>query len=69
MQEKILALAAMGKILKKSGAKRVSDGAKEELRIALEKNAEDISKKAVKFALYSGRKTIKSEDVKSALKD
>ena len=66
MDKKILALAGMEKLLKKVGAERVSDNAKEALREVLEEYAEKIGEKAIKFARHSGRKTIKAEDIKLA---
>ena len=68
MSEKILALAAMEKLLKKEGAKRVSDSAKIALAESLEEYAEQLSLKAIKFAAHAGRKTVKSEDIKLAVK-
>ena len=64
----ILPAAAMEKLLKKVGAPRVSQGAKESLREVLENYGEQIGDKAVKLAAHSGRKTVKSEDVKLAVK-
>ena len=61
-------LASMEKLIRKSGAQRVSECAKEELRKILEVKAEDISKKATMFAKHAGRKTIKEEDVQLAAK-
>jgi len=66
MANKILPLAAMEKILKKHGAKRVSDTAKVELKNVLEDHAEQIALKAIKFAAHAGRKTIKADDIKLA---
>ena len=68
MANKILPLAAMEKILKKHGAKRVSDSAKIELKDVLEDHAEKIALKAIKFSAHAGRKTIKAEDIKLAAK-
>ena len=69
MTKKILPLAAMENLLKqKANAPRVSNDAKEALRDALEDYAEQIGLKAVRFANHSGRKTIKSEDIKLAVK-
>ena len=68
MDNKILSLAAMENLLKKSGAPRVSEDAKEALRELLEDYAEKIGEKAVKIALHSGRKTVKAGDVKLAPK-
>jgi len=66
MKRTVLPLAAMEKLLKKSGAPRVSDTAKDALREVLEEYADNLGKKAVKFAMHSGRKTVKSVDVKLA---
>ncbi len=61
-------LAAMEKIIRKSGNVRVSDSAKEELRNILVEKAEEITKKARMLSNHAGRKTIKEEDVKLAAK-
>jgi histone H3/H4 len=58
----------MYRILKKSGAERVSDESADELRQILEELAEDIAKSAVDMASHAGRKTVKAEDVKLASK-
>ena len=68
MIKRSIPLAAMEKILKKSGANRVADSAKIMLRDVLEGIAEDISTQATKLASHAGRKTIKSEDIKLASK-
>ncbi len=68
MQKKTLPLAAMEKILKKSGAERVSDKAKEALKFVLEEKAEEIAEAAIKFSIHAKRKTIKPEDIKLAAK-
>ncbi|MBW3003067.1 histone family protein [Candidatus Woesearchaeota archaeon] len=66
--QRILPLAAMEKLLKKAGAERVSDKAKEALKNVLEDIAEDIASQSVKLALHAGRKTVKSGDIKLAAK-
>ncbi len=68
MVKHILPVAAMEKLLKKAGAPRVSNSAKEELRGVLENYAEEIGEKAFKFAKHSGRKTVKADDIKLAVK-
>ena len=69
MAEKLIPLAAMEKMLKQGGANRVSDKAKAALKEALEHIAHDISVKATKLAIHAGRKTVKAEDIKLAVKD
>ena len=69
MSDKFLPLAAMEKILKQGGAERVSEKAKAALKGAIEEIANDIAVKAIKLSAHAGRKTIKSEDIKLAVKD
>lgn len=64
MSNSILPLAAMEKLLKKAGSKRVSEDAKVALRDVLEDHAMVIGKKASEIAEHAGRKTVKSGDVK-----
>lgn len=66
--KKILPLAAMEKLLKKCGAPRVSEDAKEAMKEVLELYGEDIGQKAVRLAQHSGRKTVKGTDIKLAVK-
>jgi len=58
----------MYRILKKSGAQRVSDESADELRRVIEEIAEAIAKNAVDMSSHAGRKTVKAEDVKLASK-
>lgn len=67
-KEKILPLAAMEKLLKRCGAPRVSENAKEAMKEVLELYGEEIGQKAVRLAQHSGRKTIKGSDIKLAVK-
>ena len=70
MIKKILPLAAMENLLKiKANAPRVSNDAKEALRVILEEFGEKIGSKAVRLANHSGRKTVKAVDIKLAAKD
>ena len=69
MSSRLLPLAAMEKILKQSGAERVSDKAKVALKDAVEGIADQIAAKAIKLANHAGRKTIKAGDIKLAAKD
>ena len=68
MKSSELGLAAMHRILKKSGAQRVSDESAVELRRVIEEIAEAVAKNAVDLANHAGRKTVKAEDVKLASK-
>ncbi|MBI2652765.1 NFYB/HAP3 family transcription factor subunit [Candidatus Woesearchaeota archaeon] len=69
MSDKFLPLAAMEKILKQGGAERVSDKAKVALKNAIEDIANEIAVKSIKLAVHAGRKTVKAEDIKLAVKD
>ena len=64
-----LPLLLMEKILKLSGAKRVSENAKTEFRNILKKKAHEISKKAIVFSKHSGRKTTQTEDIALAIEN
>lgn len=64
--KKDIPLAAMERLLKKAGAERVSEDAKEALRDTLEEYALKIGQDANKFSVHAGRKTVKSEDIKLA---
>jgi len=68
MKSSELGLSAMYRILKKSGAQRVSDESAVELRRVIEEIAEAIAKNAVDMSNHAGRKTVKAEDVKLASK-
>lgn len=64
-----LGLASMYRVIKKSGADRVSEDAADELRKILEAIAVKIAKQAVELSIHAGRKTVKSEDVHLASKN
>ena len=64
-----LPLAAMEKLLKQGGAERVSDKAKVALKNAIEDIANEIASKSIKLAVHAGRKTVKAEDIKLAVKE
>ena len=68
MKSSELGLSAMYRILKKSGAERVSDESANELRRIVEDIATEIAKNAVEMSKHAKRKTVKAEDVKLASK-
>ncbi len=61
-------LAAMYRVLKKSGAERVSDDAADEFRKVLEEIGVRIARQAVDLSVHAGRKTVKPEDIRFAAK-
>ena len=58
----------MEKLLKQGGCGRVGEDAKEALKAVLEEKAGDIARNAMVYAQHAGRKTIKAEDIKLAIK-
>jgi len=68
MKSSELGLSAMYRILKKSGAERVSDESAIELRRVIEGITEVIAKNAVDMSKHAGRKTVKADDIKLASK-
>ncbi len=66
--KKVLPLAAIERLIKNSGAKRVSESAKRQMREVLEEIGAEISKQAISFAKHAGRTTVKAEDIKLASK-
>ncbi len=68
MKSSELGLSAMYRILKKSGAHRVSDESADELRRIIEDVALSIAKSAVEMSTHAGRKTVRGEDEKLAAK-
>ncbi len=56
------------KILKKAGALRTGKDAIKKLKTLTENYAIIIAKKAIKNAEYSGRKSVKAEDISEAVK-
>lgn len=69
MSETEFGLAAVYRIIKKSGAERVSDEAAEELRRVVEDIASHVAKQAIELSIHAGRHTVKGSDVKLAAKN
>ncbi|MFB6193074.1 MAG: histone family protein [Candidatus Nanohaloarchaea archaeon] len=61
-----LPLAPVKRIIKQSGASRVSEDAVEELRDELEEFASDRAREAKEYAQHAGRKTVQADDVKAS---
>ena len=63
-----LPIAPVDWLIRKAGAERDSEEAAKILAEYLEEYAIEVSKKAVEFARHAGRKTVKAEDIKLAIK-
>ncbi|MCS7126755.1 MAG: NFYB/HAP3 family transcription factor subunit [Aigarchaeota archaeon] len=68
MSSSELSLAPIHRLIKKAGATRASEEAAEELRKILEEVGIAIAKEALSLAQYTGRRTIKREDIERAAK-
>lgn len=58
-----LSILAFEKIAKKSGIKRISGDAVEELRDMIEEYGFDIAHKSVRIAAHANRRTVKKRDI------
>lgn len=63
-----LTLNPLRKIIKKAGAKRVSDEAALELGKLMEERAMEICRKSEKLAKFSKRRTVMKKDIRMAAK-
>ena len=61
--------APIARIIKDTGAERVSEDAKAELAEYLEEVARDVAIEANNVAKIAKRKTVKAEDIKLAIKN
>lgn len=61
-----LAMSAMYRILKRSGAPRVSDESAAELRRVVEEFAARVADMAVKASVHANRRTVRADDVRFA---
>ena len=66
MKEIEIGMAPMHRLCKKAGADRVSEAAAQELAKVLEEIGTKIAKEALDYAMYAGRKTIKTKDIEIA---
>jgi histone H3/H4 len=60
--------AAFERILKKAGARRVSDAATEEFAKVVEEKLLQVATEAIALAKHAGRKTVVDEDIRLARK-
>ncbi|AIU69875.1 histone [Thermococcus eurythermalis] len=63
-----LPIAPIDRLIRKAGAERVSEEAAKVLAEYLEEYAIELAKRANDFARHAGRKTVKAEDIKLAIK-
>ncbi len=66
MKELEISVAPMHRLCKKAGAERVSEAAAQELAKVLDEIGTKIAKEAFDYAMYAGRKTIKTKDIEIA---
>jgi DNA-binding protein len=66
MKEIEIPVAPMHRLCKKAGAERVSESAARELAKVLDEIGTKIAKEAFDYAIYAGRKTIKTKDIEIA---
>ncbi|MHA1680716.1 MAG: histone family protein [Promethearchaeota archaeon] len=65
---RILPLAPLDRLIRKSNAERVSESAAKELGIILEQLGEEIARRATDLAKHANRSTVKDSDIRLAYK-
>jgi histone H3/H4 len=68
LAETEISTAAVHRLIKKGGAGRIGDDAADELRKVVEEFAVRVGKEALELATHAGRKTVRSEDIRLAVK-
>ena len=64
-----LPVSPVDRIIRKAGAERVSGEAAELLADVLEEEGKEIATRANELAEHAGRKTVKREDIRMAVKE
>jgi len=64
-----LPIAPIDRLIRKSGAERVSEDASEAMSKVIVEFVQDLSAQAYKLAKHAGRKTITAEDIQFAAKE
>lgn len=63
-----LPIAPIDRLIRNAGADRVSEDAREAMAEELEDWALTVARRAMEVARHAGRKTVKAEDIKLALR-
>ncbi len=61
-------VSPIDRLMRKAGADRVSEDASKKMVEVLEEYASEVARSAADVARHAGRKTVKAEDIKLALK-
>lgn len=61
-------VSPIDRLMRKAGADRVSEEASKKMVELLEEYADEVARSAAEVARHTGRKTVKAEDIKLALK-
>lgn len=67
IKKSLLSQNAMNKLMRRAGALRVADSAKQALAEVLEEKGLEIGTEAKKYAEHAGRKTVTEKDIKLAV--